>query len=113
MIRIKGVDPGMIANNLEPFYPVHPGEIVKDEVEYRGITQRDLALEMGVSYSQLNEILNAKRPVSAEMALIFESVLNIDAVTLNNIQASYNMQIAKKNKSFMARLAKMRRFAAM
>lgn len=113
MIRIKGVDPSMIANNIDPFYPVHPGEIVKDEVEYLGIKQRDLAREMGVSYSQLNEILNAKRPVSAEMALIFESVLNIDAVTLNNIQARYNMQVARKNKTLLERLAKIRRIAAM
>ncbi len=103
----------MIANNIDPFYPVHPGEIVKDEVEYLGIKQRDLAREMGVSYSQLNEILNAKRPVSAEMALIFESVLNIDAVTLNNIQARYNMQVARKNKTLLERLAKIRRIAAM
>ena len=25
----------MIANKLTPFYPIHPGEILKDEIEYR------------------------------------------------------------------------------
>ncbi|KAA6303316.1 MAG: hypothetical protein EZS26_000491 [Candidatus Ordinivivax streblomastigis] len=60
MITIPGRDPKMIANNLEPYYPTHPGEILKEEIEYRGISQRKLAAEMGVSYTVLNEILNAK-----------------------------------------------------
>ena len=33
MIEIKGIDPKMIANNLEPFEPTHPGELLKDEIE--------------------------------------------------------------------------------
>lgn len=33
----------MNANKLEPFIPTHPGEIIKDEIEYRGISQRALA----------------------------------------------------------------------
>ena len=37
MIKIEGVDPKMIANNLTPSEPIHPGEILKDEIEYRGI----------------------------------------------------------------------------
>ena len=35
MIKIEGVDPKMIANNLTPSEPIHPGEILKDEIEYR------------------------------------------------------------------------------
>jgi len=35
----------MIANNLKPFQPTHPGEVLKDELEYRGISQRGLAKE--------------------------------------------------------------------
>ena len=47
----------MLANELTPFCPTHPGEILKDEVEYRKISQRALARQMGISYSQLNEVL--------------------------------------------------------
>ena len=57
MITIPGVDPKMIANNLEPAFPTHPGEILKEEIEYRGISQRKLAERMGIGYSVLNEIL--------------------------------------------------------
>lgn len=63
----------MSANNLTSFEPTHPGEILKEEIEYRGVSQRKLAAQMGVSYSVLNEVLNAKRPVTAEYALLFEA----------------------------------------
>ena len=48
MITIEGIDPNMIANNIDPFEPTHPGEILKDEIEYRGISQRKLAAEMEI-----------------------------------------------------------------
>ena len=65
MSKIDNIDPKMIANNITPFEPTHPGEILKDEIEYRGISQKKLAKEMGVSYTVLNEILNAKLLQSA------------------------------------------------
>ena len=50
---------GTSANNLQSFRPFHPGELVKEELECRGIKQKDFAKKFGLSYSALNEILNA------------------------------------------------------
>jgi addiction module HigA family antidote len=112
MITLAGVDPRMIANNLTPSEAVHPGKIVKDEIEYRGISQRKLAEQMGVAYSVLNEVLNGKRPVTIEYALLFEAALDIDAEPLIGMQADYDMQITRKNKSFSERLANIRKVTA-
>jgi addiction module HigA family antidote len=112
MITLKGIDPQMTANNLIPSEPIHPGELLKDEIEYRGISQKKLAAQMGMSYSVLNEVLNAKRPVTTEYALLFEAVLGIDAKPLIGMQADYNMQVVKQNKSFSDRLAEIRKMAA-
>jgi addiction module HigA family antidote len=109
MIQIKGIDPRMIANNLTPYEPVHPGEVLKEEIEYRGISQRKLAAQMGVSHTVLNEILNCKRPVTTEYALLFEAALGIDAEPLIGMQADYNVQTAKSNKSLVERLARIRK----
>lgn len=95
-----------------PFYPIHPGEIVKDEIEYRGVTQRDLAAKMGISYTQLNEILNCKRPVSTEIALLFEAALGLEPVTLINMQTGYNMQTARRDNTLTRRLDAIRRACA-
>jgi len=112
MITLKGIDPCMIANNLEPSKPIHPGELLKVEIESRGISQKKLAERMGMSYTVLNEVLNCKRAVTTEYALLFEAALGIEAGMWISIQSDYNMQIAKQNKSFTDRLAKIRGVAA-
>lgn len=112
MIKIEGVDPNMIANNLIPFEPTHPGEIIKDEIEYRGLSQRKLAAQMGISHTLLNEILNGKRAVSAHYALLFEAALGIPAQIWIRMQTKYDLQVAKSDKSFLERLANIRKIAA-
>ena len=77
MIELEGVNPNMIANNLEPFEPTHPGELLKDELECRNISQKQLAMDMGVSYTVLNDIVRGKRPVNTKFALLCEKALKI------------------------------------
>lgn len=112
MITLPGIDPKMIANNLTPFEPTHPGELLKDELESRNITQAKFAERIGVKPSLLNEIIKAKRGVSTEMALLLEAALGIPASLWLNLQGAYNMQVAKSDDSFMSRLASIRRIAA-
>lgn len=106
------MDKNKIANNITPAFPTHPGEILKDEIEYRGISQRKLAEDMGIAYSALNEILNARRPVTERTALLFEAALGVNAEPLLKMQMRYNIQTTKKDISFMERLAQVRRVAA-
>ena len=112
MVHVEGKEDCMVANNLEPFYLTHPGEVIKDELEFRGISQRRLAAEIGVPASQLNEVLNAKRPLSAEMALLIGQALDLDAEPLLSLQMKYNLLSAKRNKSFFEHLKKIPRIAA-
>ena len=43
------------------YTPTHPGEVLKDEIEYRKVSQRKLAEQMGISYKVLNDLLNGRR----------------------------------------------------
>ena len=110
---MQEIDPQMIANNLKPFAPTHPGEVLKDELEYRGISQRGLANKIGISYSVLNEVLNGKRALNTEMAMIMEAALGVDAGPLLAMQHEYDMQMAERNESFMEKLHRIRKIAAM
>jgi len=112
MITIPGVDPKMIANNLEPYRPIHPGEILKDEIEYRGISQKKLATAMDVPYTLLNEVLNGKRPINTELALLIEATLDLPAEPFLKMQARYNMLVTKRNSKFIEKLNKIRKVAA-
>lgn len=112
MIEIAGVSPDMIANNVEPFEPTHPGELLKDEIECRGVSQRRLAAEMGVSYTVLNDIVNGKRSVSPKFALLCEAALGVPAHILMGLQNDYDMLTVKRDKSFLKKLQEIKRIVA-
>lgn len=103
----------MIANNLTPAYPTHPGIILKEELESRGISQRKLAEDIGIRYTVLNEILNGHRPLTEKTALLFEAALGVDSEPLMRLQTKYNMLTIKQDKTFMARLSNLRNIAAL
>lgn len=92
--------------------PIHPGEILKEEIEYRNIKQTKLAEQMGISYKILNDILNCRRTITTQTAMLFEAALDINASLLIRIQFDYNMQIAKQDISFVRKLESIRKVAA-
>jgi addiction module HigA family antidote len=94
------------------FYATHPGEILKEEIAARNLSQRKLAAEMGMSYTVLNEILNSRRPLTPNTSLLFEAVLGINADTLMRIQTKFNMQTARQDKTLAQRLEHLRHIAA-
>ena len=93
-------------------FPTHPGEVLKDEIEARGITQRQLAESIGLTYSVVNEILNGHRSLTAKTALMFEAALDIPADAVMYLQMKYNMQTTRKDKSVMDILKDIRKIAA-
>lgn len=112
MITLKDTDPSMIANNLTPYQPTHPGQLIRDELEERKISQAKFAQQIGVSPSLLNEVINGKRVVNTQLALLLEAALGISAHIWLDLQADYNMQMVKSDTSFMSRIANIRRMAA-
>lgn len=91
---------------------IHPGELLKEEVECREMTQTKLAARMGISYKMLNDLLNCRRPLTTPTALLFEAALGISAGLLMRMQLDYNMLQTHNDKSFMERLNQIRKYAA-
>lgn len=92
--------------------PTHPGDVLKEELESRGISQKQFASCLGISYTMLNEILNCKRPVSTDFALMVEAALGINPEVLINMQERYNLAKAKTEQSLSLRLMKIRKSCA-
>jgi addiction module HigA family antidote len=90
----------------------HPGDVLKEELEARGISQKRFSEVLAVPYTQLNEILNGKRPVTTDFALMIEASLGINPEMLINMQARYNMSVARQKKPLMARLLDIRKACA-
>lgn len=86
--------------------------MLKDEIEERGISQRQLADSIGLAYSVLNEILNGHRPLTANTALMFEAALDVPADSLMYLQSKYNLQTARNDASLLDVLKGIRKIAA-
>jgi addiction module HigA family antidote len=94
------------------YYPTHPGEVLKEEFEARKLSQKHFADLTGIPYTMLNDILNAKRPVSADFALTIEAAMGLNAEMLVNMQTRYNMQIARTDKEKIKRWDELRKVCA-
>ena len=86
----------MTAKTLIPFEATHPGTLIKDELEVRDdLTQKDLAILLGVKPSFLNEIVKGKRSITADIAILLEKSLGIPADYWMKFQSQYEIDSAK------------------
>lgn len=85
-----------IANDMIPGDIFHPGEHIKDELDARGMIQQELADKMGVSKSEISQLVNGHRDISANTAVLLEKALGIDAEFWMNLQVRYDIDEVKK-----------------
>ena len=84
----------MNKESLTPFVATHPGEMIKDELKERNMTQKQLAAESGIKASVLSETINGKRSVSLNVAVALEKVLGVPADVWMNMQTQYDLDTA-------------------
>ena len=84
----------MSKKNPTPFVATHPGEMIKDELKERGMTQKQLAEVTGIKTSVLSETINGKRNVSLNVAVALEKALDIPADIWMNMQTQYDLDSA-------------------
>jgi HTH-type transcriptional regulator/antitoxin HigA len=82
--------------NAKRVEPCSPGEVIKDELEARGWSQRDLAFVLGQTEQQLNPLLTGKRAISADMARILGAAFEVDAQFFANLQSQFDVSRAKE-----------------
>lgn len=82
-------------DEIMPATPIHPGEMLKDELAARGMSQKDFARIIEMPYTAFNEIINGHRSISADTALRIEAATGIAANIWLGLQADYNMQKAR------------------
>lgn len=88
-----------------PFEATHPGTLIQDEINYRDIKQSDLAMQLDIQKSLLNEIIKGKRAVTADIAILLEKILGISAEYWMNLQSQYDIDIARIKEKNVKRLA--------
>jgi len=82
-----------------PDVAIPPGEYLAEEIQVRGISQKELAKRMGRPLNAINEIVNGKKAITAETALQLEDVMpEIPARFWLNLETDYQLIKALINK---------------
>jgi len=74
---------------------IHPGLVLKDELEEIGVTQTQLATHIGVLPKTINEICRGKRGISAEMAWKLSQSLGASPGFWLNLQKNWELSQVK------------------
>lgn len=83
----------------------HPGEYIREELEAREWSQRDLAYILGVPEQAINMITSGKRGISPEMAKALGTAFDVSAEYFANLQQAYEMVNARAPDPSVARRA--------
>jgi antitoxin HigA-1 len=77
--------------------PTHPGEVLLEEfLKPAGMSQIALAAKMGVPIQRVNTLVNGKRDVSAETAVLLARTLKTSPEFWMNLQASVDLYAASQ-----------------
>lgn len=81
--------------NTLPLKATHPGKVILDELSENNLSQSDLAKQIGYKKSQLNEVIKGKRSINADLAVLLEKALGIDAEYWLEVQKNYDLDNAR------------------
>lgn len=84
-----------VAGGYTPDYAMPPGEMLAHEMEIRGMTQQELTRRTGVTTKHINELINAKAPISPAMAIKLERAIGMPAQYWMNLEANYQEVLAR------------------
>jgi HTH-type transcriptional regulator/antitoxin HigA len=89
-----------------------PGEYIAEELEARGWSQLDLADILGRPAQAVNEIINAKRAITADTARGLAEAFGTSAQLWMNLQSAYDLaRLQQADGSLVSRRAKLYEFA--
>lgn len=80
-----------MAKSFKPAEAFHPGEFLRDELVARKISQSAFASVIGRPVQVINEIVNGKKSITAEMAKLIGLALGTGPEVWINLQTAYDL----------------------
>lgn len=76
--------------------PVHPGELLREELDQRGLSANALAKELMLPANRITAILKGQRRVTADTALRLSKFLGTKPLFWLSIQNTYDLALAEQ-----------------
>lgn len=77
------------------FQQVHPGAVLKEELDARGLSANAFALKLRVPPQRIQDVVAGRRGISPETALRLEASLGTPAKLWLDMQAAYDLYRAE------------------
>lgn len=84
--------------------PPHPGHLIKDSIEYLGLSVAEAARGLGITRQQLYRIIHGESGISPDVALRLEQAIGSTADHWLRMQASYDLARARQNPPLIGKL---------
>lgn len=84
-------------NYFTPLEPIHPTELIVDELKARGMKRKELAERIGMKEPNLSRFFRAKENITTSMALKLEAALGIPADYWMALQLAYERDLIANN----------------
>ena len=99
-------------SKLRPARVVKPGEILREELDARGWTQKDFAEITGRPAQTISEIVHGKKLITPETAVVFSQALGTSADMWLNLESAYRLRLAEEHPRDKGVAERAARFAA-
>ncbi|MFP3542039.1 HigA family addiction module antitoxin [Rhizobium sp. SIMBA_035] len=77
-------------------FEVHPGSILRDELEARSMSGNALALALRINSGRISEILNERRAISPDTALRLGRYFGNDPQFWLSLQSAFDLAVAER-----------------
>ncbi len=76
---------------------MHPGQVLSEVyLKELNLNQTQFAIKCGCAHRKINEIINGKRSISPQFALVLEQVLGTTAEMWVRMQAEHDLWLARQ-----------------
>lgn len=82
-------------NHSKTYIAIPPGETIKEQLSFRGMSQKEFAVRMGLTEKHVTNLLKGRVKLTSNVAMRLESVLGAPAVFWENLEALYREALLK------------------
>lgn len=79
-----------------PLPPIHPGEVLSDELAELSISPTELARQLRVPHNRITQIIQGKRAVTGDTALRLGHWFGTSPAFWMNLQSLYDVRLAEQ-----------------
>lgn len=82
-------------NRSQTYIAIPPGETIKEQLSFRGMTQKEFAVRMCLTEKHVTNLLKGRVQLTSNVAMRLESVLNVPAIFWENLESLYREALLK------------------